>query len=232
MLHKVRDGLVGDRTRTTNIIRAHLSELGIVAPKGREGFGRLLAMLGDETCTAIPPLARLALMPEVAKLESVEAGIAKIDARLRGMHKTNATSRRLETIPGVGLMGATAFAGIAEEVRAYKSARHYAASLGLTPRITGTGGEITLGPITKQGNGYLRRTLYLGARSCLAKAKRNPGKADPTLLRLLAGKKFNVAAIALANKMARTIWALIVRGGAYVAQHRSVSFAASDVACQ
>ena len=142
MLHKVRDSLVGDRTKTTNIIRAHLSELGIVAPKGREGFNRLLAMLRDEACADIPPLARIALMPEVSKLEAIETGIAAIDAQLRSAHKCNETSRRLETVPGVGLMGATAFAGIADEVKKYKSARHYAASLGLTPRITGTGGEV------------------------------------------------------------------------------------------
>ncbi len=232
MLHKVRDSLVGDRTKTTNIIRAHLSELGIVAPKGREGFNRLLAMLRDEACADIPPLARIALMPEVSKLEAIETGIAAIDAQLRSAHKCNETSRRLETVPGVGLMGATAFAGIADEVKNYKSARHYAASLGLTPRITGTGGEVVLGPISKQGNGYLRRTLYLGAKSCLGRAKRHPAKADPKLLQLLAKKEFNVAAIALANKMARTIWALIVRGGEYVADHRPVEFASREVARQ
>lgn len=232
MLHKVRDSLVGDRTKTTNIIRAHLSELGIVAPKGQEGFKRLLAKLCDETCTEIPPLARVALMPEVAKLAAIEQGIADIDARLKGAHKKDATSRRLETVPGLGLMGATAFAGIADEVRIYKSARHYAASLGLTPRITGTGGEVTLGPISKQGNGYLRRLLYLGAKSRLAWAKRNPAKADPKLLRLLAEKEFNVAAIALANRTARTIWALLVRGGEYVADHRPEVRVSSELARQ
>jgi transposase len=232
MLHKVRDGLVGDRTRTTNIIRAHLSELGIVAPKGHEGFKCLLAKLRDETCADIPPLARAALMPEVAKLAAIETGIAGIDARLRSTHKNDATSRRLETIPGIGLIGATAFAAIAEEARMYRSARHYAASLGLTPRITGTGGEVQLGPISKQGNGYLRRILYLGAKSCLGQAKRNPAKADPKLLRLLNEKEFNVAAIALANKMARTIWALLVRGGTYVANHRPEALASTALARQ
>lgn len=231
MLHKVRDSLIGDRTRTSNIIRSHLAELGIVAPKGPEGFGRLLALLGDETSPDIPPLARVALMPEVAKLASIEQGIAEIDSKLRGVHGQDATSRRLETIPGVGLMGATAFAGVAGEVATYKSARHYAASLGLTPRLTGTGGEVTLGPISKQGNGYLRRTLYLGARARLGWAKRNPAKADPKLIRLLAEKTFNVAAIALANRTARTIWALIVRGGEYVADHRPAVPAARASGC-
>lgn len=232
MLHKIRDSLVGDRTRTTNIIRAHLSELGIVAPKGQEGFNRLLAMLLDETCTDIPSLARAALMPEVGKLAAIGTGIADIDARLRSAHKNDATSRRLGTAPGIGLMGATAFAGIADEIKIYKSGRHFASSLGITPRITGTGGEVQLGPISKQGNGYLRRILYLGAKSRLAWAKRNPAKADPKLLQLLADKEFNVAAIALANKMARTIWALIVRGGEYVANHRPAAFAGSELARQ
>lgn len=232
MLHKIRDGLVCDRTRTTNIIRAHLSELGIVEAKGHEGFKRLLAMLRDETHADIPPLARVALMPEVVKLESIEQGIAVIDAKLRHAHKKDVTSRRLETIPGIGLMGATAFAGIADEVKAYKSARHYAASLGLTPRITGTGGDVQLGPISKQGNGYLRRTLFLGAKSCLAWAGRNPATADPKLLSLLAEKKFNVAAIALANRMARMIWALIVRGGEYIANHRPAAITSREMARQ
>jgi transposase len=150
----------------------------------------------------------------------------------RGAHKCNETSRRLETIPGIGLMGATAFAGIADEVKAYKSARHYAASLGVTPRITGTGGEVQLGPISKQGSGYLRRTLYLGAKSRLAWAKRNPAKADPKLLQLLQDKAFNVAAIALANQMARTVWALLVRGGGYIADHRPAAFASRETARQ
>jgi transposase len=232
MLHKVRDSLVGDRTKTTNIIRAHLSELGLVAPKGHEGFNRLRTMLRDDACTDIPSLARAALLPEVAKLEAIEAGIAAIDGKLRGAHKKDATSLRLETVPGVGLLGATAFAGIADEVKAYKSARHYAASLGLTPRITGTGGEVQLGAISKQGNGYLRRTLYLGAKARLGWAKRNPGKADPKLLQMLKEKPFNVAAIALANKMARTIWALIVRGGTYAANHRPAASAEGALVCR
>lgn len=163
MLHKIRDSLVGDRTKTTNIIRAHLSELGIVAPRGHEGFKRLLAMLRDETHADIPPLARVALMPEVTKLAAIEQGIADIDGRLRRAHKSDATSRRLETIPGIGVMGATAFAGIADEVKAYKSARHFAASLGLTPRITGTGGEVQLGPIEPS-----RATAICAARSISA----------------------------------------------------------------
>ena len=220
MLHKVRDSLVGERTKTCNIIRAHLAELGIVAAKGPAGFARLLGMLRDETCAEVPHRVRIALLPLVAALAAVEQGIADLDAELRRVLVDDATSRRLEAVPGVGTMAATAFAAIEPEAKAYKSARHYAAGLGLTPRITGTGGEVQLGSITKQGNGYLRRLLVLGAKARLSWAKRNPARADAKLVRLLAEKPFNVAAIALANQMARTIWALLVRGGDYIANHR------------
>jgi transposase len=227
MVHKVRDRLVANRTKTTVIIRAHLAELGIVAREGKSGFAELLAILCDETRDDVPRLARVALSPLVAELAVIEQGIAKLDAEMRRDHRQNETSRRLETIPGVGIMGANAFAAVANEAKAYKSARHYAASLGLTPKITGTGGDVELGSITKQGNSYLRRLLFLGATARLGAAKRKPGKADPRLLHLLATKKFKVAAIALANQMARTIWALIVRGGTYVANHQP----AVPVAC-
>ena len=165
MLHKVRDGLVATRTEKINIVRAHLLELGIAAPVGQAGFEQLLVMLRDEACKDdagkdIPPLARAALLPLVAVLDAIEQSIAGLDGNIRRAHASDETSRRLETIPGVGMLGATAFAAVAAEAKAYKSARHYAASLGLTPRITGTGGEVELGPISKQGNGYLRRLLY------------------------------------------------------------------------
>jgi len=232
MLHKTRAGLVEARTKETNRVRAHLAELGIVAPKGPEGFQRLLAMLREQASSAIPRLARLALLPVVAVLDALAQSIAELDAEIRGALKRDETSRRLEAIPGVGTMAATAFAAVANEVRGYRSARHYAASLGLTPRIEGTGGEVTLGPISKQGNGYLRRLLYLGAKSRLGWARRNPGKADLKLLRLLKEKEFKVAAIAVANQMARTIWALLVRGGTYIPGHRPAVPAARALGCR
>ena len=232
MLHKTRDGLIATRTEKINVIRAHLLELGITAPVGQAGFEQLLVMLRDEAYADIPILARAALLPLVRVLDAVEQSITDLDGKIRKAHAGNETSRRLEAIPGIGILGATAFAAVAAEAKAYKSARHYAASLGLTPRITGTGGEVQLGSISKQGNGYLRRLLYLGAVARLSWARRYPGTADPKLLHLLKEKKFKVAAIALANKMARTIWALLVRGGNYDANHRPAVPAARALACQ
>ena len=140
MLHKARDGLIATRTEKVNVIRAHLLELGIAAPVGPAGFERLLVMLRDEAYADIPILARAALMPLVRVLDAVEQSIMDLDGKIRKAHAGNETSHRLEAFPGIGILGATAFAAVAADAKAYKSARHYAASLGLTPRITGTGG--------------------------------------------------------------------------------------------
>jgi transposase len=222
MLHKTRDLLIAERRSLANALRAHLLELGIVAPAGHTGFATLRAKLLDDLDTDIAAMARAALLPLEASIGAHERGIADLEARIRAVHKVDETSRRLEAVPSVGVFGATAFAAVAADIKGYRSARCYASSLGLTPKIFGTGGEVTLGPITKQGNGYLRRLLYLGAVARLGAAQRAPHKADPNLLRLLAEKPFKVAAIALANRTARTIWALVVRGGDYIANHLPV----------
>lgn len=230
MLHKARETLIGLRTQLRNTIRAHVSELGLVDATGPEGFKRLLAMIVGETCTSLAPLARLALKPLADSLSTVENSISALDAAIAVAHKKNETSRRLESIPGVGILGATAFAATVSDAGAFKSARHFSASLGLTPRIDGSGGKTKLGSITKQGNGYLRRLLYLGAIARLQHARRHPDKANAWMLRLLAEKSFKAAAIAVANKTARTIWALLVRGGTYRADHQPAAFAARALA--
>jgi transposase len=232
MLHKARDSAIATRTQKINEIRAHLLELGITAPVGQPGFDTLLAKLHDDADADIPQAARIALLPLVAIVKTAEASIAACEATLRRTAKDCATTRRLEAIPGVGPLSASAFAAVAADVTSYRSARHYAASLGLTPRITGTGGEIHLGSITKAGNGYLRRLLYMGAIARLQWARRHPDKADPRIVRLLADKPYKVAAIALANRMARTIWAMLVRGGDYVKNHRPSVPAAIAVGCR
>lgn len=228
MLHKTRETLRKQRTLLINTIRAHMAELGVIDAKGDEGFKRLLARLADPA--ALPVLARLALLPLAAALETADAGLAKLTAAITRAFKSDATSRRLETIPGVGPIGATAFAATVGDAAAFKSGRDFAASLGLTPRIDGTGGKVKLGAITKQGNSYLRSLLYLGAVARLRAAEKRPDKADPWVLRLLAEKSYKTAAIALANKAARTVWALLVRGGTYTARHQPAVPAACALA--
>ena len=232
MLHKSREALLSQRNRASNMIRAHMAELGLIDDVGGEGFRRLLAIVNDAEHKVLPARARAALKPLADYLAALVVGIAALEAAIIAAHKQDKTSRRLETIPGVGLLGATAFSASVTTPAAFKSARHFAASLGLTPRLDGTGGRVRLGSITKQGNGYLRRLLYLGAVARLLHARRRPDKADPWLLRLLAEKSFKVAAIAVANKTARAIWALLMRGGTYVANHQPTAPAARALARQ
>ena len=232
MLHKARETLIRQRTLMANTIRAHMAELGVIDAAGGEGMKRLLALLNDDANPVLSASAQAALRPLALTFAAICVSISKLDAAISRAHRHDETSRRLETIPGVGRMAATAFAAGVGHAAAFKSARHFAASLGLTPKLDGTGGKVRLGSITKQGNGYLRRLLYLGAVAVLSNAQRKPGKASAWMLRLLAEKPFKTAVIALANKMARTIWALLVRGGTYDAKHQPAVQAARQLAWQ
>jgi len=129
-------------------------------------------------------------------------------------HRASQESRRLATIPGIGVVGATAIAATITDPKAFRSGRDLAAWIGLVPREDSTGGKQKLGPISKQGDRYLRRILVVGAHSVLRRAKHDPERY-PWLTRLLARRPFKVVAIALANKMARVAWALLAKGGTY-----------------
>jgi transposase len=227
LAHKLREALIGTRTKYMNTLRSHLAEFGVIAEAGSEGLAQLIRLVEEGTCEALPERARTALRTLVRLLVSVDAEIAALDAEIRQAHKSNATSRRLEAIPGVGPIAAHAAAVTIADARAFKGARAFAASLGLTPRLDGTGGKVTLGPITKQGNAYLRRLFYLGAVARLSWARRCPHKADPWVLRLLREKPYKAAAIALANKTARIVWKLLVSGEDYVARPHRAAPAAS-----
>lgn len=226
LAHKLRESLLGQRTETANRLRSHLAEFGLIAPTGGEGIAKLLALVHDDTDQRLPLRARLALQSLARMLAGIEAEIAALDAQIRAAHKGNATSRRLEAVPSVGPITAHAATVTVADPHAFPSARDFAASLGLTPRLDGTGGKVTLGPITKKGDKYLRRLLYLGAVAQCAAARKRPHKADPWLLRLLEEKPFKVAAIALANKTARIIWKLLASGQAYEPGHRPAQQAA------
>jgi transposase len=132
-------------------------------------------------------------------------------------HRANEASKRLESIPGVGIIGASAITATVSDASAFRSGRDFAAWIGLVPRQDSTGGKQKLGPISKQGDRYLRRILVVGAHAVLRRAKQSPEKY-PWLTQLLARRPFKVVAIALANKMARVAWALLARGGSYRAQ--------------
>jgi transposase len=214
MQHRVRDLLMRQRTQVINAMRAHLAELGIIAAQGREGTKELLAIIAVDGDARLPVDAHASLVVLAAELEAMQTLIGSIEKRLMAQHRSNADSKRLETIPGIGVIGATAITATITDPKAFQSGRDFAAWVGLVPRQDSTGGKQKLGPISKQGDRYLRRILVLGAVSILRRAKQNPEKY-PWLTQLLARKPFKVVAIALANKMARIAWALLAKGGRY-----------------
>ena len=214
MQHRTRDLLMRQRTQVINALRAHLAELGIVAAQGREGLKELLAIIADERDARLPIDARASLIVLAAQLQAVQTLIGSIEKRITAQHRANEASKRLQSIPGIGIIGASAIAATVTDPKAFRSGRDFAAWIGLVPRQDSTGGKQKLGPISKQGDRYLRRILVVGAHSVLRRAKQNPEKY-PWLTQLLARRPFKVVAIALANKMARIAWALLATGGRY-----------------
>jgi transposase len=212
--HKTRDFLVRQRTQIINAIRAHMGEFGIVVAKGIQNIERLIAAAQN-----VPEAARLALDMLAEQLACTQTRIDAVTARIGERQADDLLARRLATIPGVGTISSSAFAATTPDVSAFRSGRDYAAWLGLTPRAHSSGGKERLGRISKAGNRYLRRLLYLGAMARIS-ARRGRGQrpldATPDWLdRMLERKPAKLVAIALANRMARTIWALIQRGDSY-----------------
>jgi len=211
MQHRARDLLMHQRTQLINGIRSHLAELGIIAPQGREGVKELLAIIAKDANTELPNNARASLIVLAAQLQALQTTIGAIEKRIVVQHRANKESKRLQTIPGIGVIGASAIASTVTNPKIFRSGRDFAAWIGLVPREDSTGGKRRLGPISKQGDRYLRRILVVGAVSVLRRAKLNPEKF-PWLTRLLARRPFKVVAVALANKMARIAWALMISG--------------------
>jgi transposase len=206
--HKTREQLVKQQTALQNHIRGQLAEFGIIAPQGREGMHSLLAIVADAEDSRIPDLTRSVLSAMAAVLETLQTELGKLEAALRAWTRENTTARHLMTIPGIGPITASALAARVPDPSLFESGRHFSASLGQVPRQTGTGGKVILGPISKRGDGYLRRLLVNGAMAVLNSKQ---ARKDPWLMKLLATKARKVVAVALANKMARIAWAVMIR---------------------
>src|SRR5262245_21974196 len=214
MQHRTRDVLIRQRTQIINALRAHLAELGVVAAQGNAGVNELRAIVTDEQDTRLPIAARASVIVLAAQLEALESVIGAIEKRIKMQHRSSEASQRVEAIPGIGVIGATAIVATVTDPTIFRSGRDFAAWIGLVPRQDSTGGKQKLGPISKQGDRYLRRILVVGAIAVLRRAQENPGKY-PWLTQLLARRPFKVVAVALANKMARMAWALLAHGGTY-----------------
>ena len=213
MILKVRQTLVGQRTQLVNTLRGHAAEFGMIAGKGISKVGPLLSAIEQET--AIPPEAKdmAALLGQ--QIEGLDARIKEIDAKLTAAHKANAVSQRLATIPGVGPVTALTLA-VEIDPAAFESGRHLAAWAGLTPKERSTGGKQRMGGISRAGNERLRVLLVSGATAVINAAMRPGSKLLTDWLRtLLQRKPRKLVAVALANKMARTAWALMTSGETY-----------------
>jgi transposase len=207
-IHRVRDLLIKQRTMLKNQLRGLLAEFGIVAAQGRRGLNELLAILSDGEDRRIPSLLREGLVAIMETLRGIERKLEGVDRQMMAAGREDATCRHLVTAPGYGPILSSAMAALVIDPGAFKRGSDFAASLGLVPRQDGTGGKVRLGPISKRGNGYLRRLLVNGATSLI---KAQHARRDPWVARLLAVKPRKVVAVALANKLARIGWALMMR---------------------
>ena len=212
MLLKVRDLLIKQRTMLINAIRGHAAEFGLVAAKGPIKVAELLRRAYAEE-NGVPALALEMLSLLSGQLDALEAKLKALETRLMALHRQDPVSQCLATQPGIGPIGAISFALKVTDPQGFRSGRHFAAWLGLTPRENSTGGRHRQGRISRQGDEGLRKLLVLGATAVIQFAR--PGRASPWLLQLLARRPKKLAAVALANKMARTLWAMMVSGELY-----------------
>ena len=215
MLHRTRHLLIRQQTAVINAIRAHLAEFGIVAPLGRRGVEELLGIVADPKDKRLPEIARACLAALGAQLRVVKKQILEFDRMINAWHRSSETSKRLDEIPGVGPALATALVASVANPRAFRSGRDFSAWIGLVPKQHSSGGKDKLGSISKQGDRYLRSLFTAGALAVIRYAKIHGTKHRPWLTALLARRPTKVAAIALANKIARMAWAMMAKGERY-----------------
>jgi len=215
VLHRTRQLFIRQRTAVINAIRAHLAEFGIVAPVGRHGVEELLTVVANPNDMRVPEIARACLLAFEAQLRGIKKQILEFDRLIRAWHRSNEMSMRLEEAPGVGPVLATALVAAVADPKSFRSGRNFSAWIGMVPKQHSSGGKNRLGNISKQGDRYLRGLFVAGALSVIRYAKIHGTKHRPWLTALLARRPTKVAAIALANKIARMVWAMMARGERY-----------------
>ena len=220
MLHRSRHLLVRQRTAQISALRAHMAEYGFVAPKGKGHVRDLAAVLESEP-EGIPDLARRTLFLIVQMIESLSEQIRRIEIELLAWHRENTISRRLETIPGIGFITATALVATVGDANVFRSGRQFAAWLGLVPRQNSSGGKERLGGISKMGDRYVRHLLVIGATAIVRYTRRKETVVSIWANRLLERKPPRLVTVAVANKMARIAWAVMARGEPYRATSKT-----------
>ena len=214
-LHRARDLSIKSRTMLVNALRSHLAEFGFIAAKGIGKLPDLIEIVSEAPKEALPDMVRAALSGFLDSIALINANLAAIEKQLMAWHKKNEKSKRLETAPGIGLMGATALPALVPDPLLFKNGRHFAAWIGLTPKLDGTGGKTRLGRISKAGDKYLRRLFVLGATSLLRSLENKTTPLALWVQGLLARRSKRAVTVALANKLARIAWAIMAKGEDY-----------------
>jgi transposase len=214
-LHRTRHLFIRQQTSVINAIRAHLAEFGIVAPVGRHGVEQLLEVVADASDKRLPDVARACVAALGAQLQTLKTKILQFDRMITAWHRSSEVSRRLDDIPGVGPALATALVASVADPKVFRSGRDFSAWIGLVPKQNSSGGKDRLGSISKRGDRYLRSLFTAGALAVIRYAKIHGTKHRPWLTALLMRRPTKVAAIALANKIARMAWAMMAKGERY-----------------
>jgi transposase len=213
-IHRVRLTLMRQRVQMSNAIRGHLGEFGLVAPIGRNGLAQLIGLVSIRTQDRVPDDVRIAVLMLATQLHLVNEQILELDRKIKASARASEVGKRLMEVPGVGPVLASALVATIADPKSFKSGRNLAAWIGLVPRQNSSGGKERLGGITKRGDRYLRQLLFIGALAVVQYARRH-GSKRPWIVQLLSRRATKVATVALANKMARMIWAIMTTGERY-----------------
>ena len=216
-LHRTRDLLVKQRTQLVNMVRGLLAEFGIEMARGLHHALSLAARLSAGDAPEVPPLAQRVVKGLADQIGALQVQLGALEKELHAWHRSSELSQRLATIPGVGVISATALAASVTEPERFRSGRQFAASLGLTPLQNCSGGKERMGRISRMGDRYLRRLLVVGMTSLIRRARAKPEAVDPRLVDMLERKPARVVTVAAANRTARVAWAIMTRGGTYQA---------------
>ena len=214
MLHRTRELLVRQRTALINSLRGQLAEFGLVAPKGVWSIPELHALAQGATPAVLPDAVRSGVELIMGQIDDVQTRVQTIENAIRVAHRASEVSLRLQTIPGIGVITASAITATIGDIKVFKSGRHLATWIGLVPRQSGSGGKVHMGKISKKGDAYLRKLLVLGATAVIRYCRNKPELAG-WINALLQRRPARVVTIAVANKMARIAWAVMSRGEAF-----------------
>lgn len=217
MLFRTREMFVRQRTQLINAVRSHLAEYGIVLPQQRRN-GRLFAERCRSEISAAPEVVISMVEAYLRQIEAVDCEVAELDAKIKKGALRNAEARRLQTMPGIGPMSAMAIQAFCPPAQNFRKGRDFAAWLGLVPRQHSTGGKDRLGRITKMGQRDVRKLLIIGAMSVISASERKGRCDDPWLANMLEKRPRMVVAVALANRMARRLWAMMTKERDYQIQ--------------